>query len=235
MSGELDRFFSFFERKLIPEERLRPPLYVRVLMALGGILCLVFGLMTSFNEGLAFITFIYFGREPIKYLPMVFQPHPVVYTLLLACPAGILSLIASIRRRGRAVAALSYWGTTLGLLGSFLFFFERVFIWGERGSIPEAQPWVPGLGFSMTLLGLSLMLAYPVSIGVLPLALTLPLLMSPLLMLTIYLEPPLIIEHLKGLYEFCNLLLHPTLPALIILIRYRTKHLRRHIQPSDVS
>jgi len=71
------------------------------------------------------------------------------------------------------------------------------------------------------------MLAYPVSIGVLPLALTLPLLISPLLMLTIYLEPPLIIEHLKGFYGLCILLLHPTLPALIILIRYRTKHLRR--------
>jgi len=226
MSGELDRFFSFFERKLIPEERLRPPLYVRVLMALGGALCLVFGLLTSFNEGLAFIDFGRVYQEHIEYLPMVFQPHPVVYTLLLACPAGILSLIASIRRRGRAVATLSYWGTTLGLLGPFLFFFERVFINAERIGIPEVY-WVPGLGFSMTLLGLSLMLAYPVSIGVLPLALTLPLLISPLLMLTIYLEPPLIIEHLKGFYGLCILLLHPTLPALIILIRYRTKHLRR--------
>jgi len=212
MFEELKNFVSLFGLEFLPEERLRPSPSVRLHLAIGGLICLVLGAMTSFNEGLALID-TYQGH--LGHLPMVFGVGLIVYSLLLVCPAGILSLIASTGRRGRRVALLSHWAAIMGLLGSFFFNLEE-FLSGGSGILEMCL--MPGLGFSMILLGICLMLAYPISMGVLPPASIVPLLVTPLLMFTIYPEPPMIVEPLTTLYRLYNSLLYLILPALTLAI-----------------
>ncbi|RJS88545.1 hypothetical protein CW700_07525 [Candidatus Bathyarchaeota archaeon] len=229
MSERLRSIASFYDLDFLPEERLRPSLSIRLHLALGGFLCLIFGVMTSFNPGLIFIDVGWPYQGCLGYPLMEFQSYPVVYSLLfIASPAGFLSLVASTQSRGRVVAILSHLGITLGLLGSFLFLLEFFLV---RGGIVMPEVFlVPSLGFSMILLGISLMLVYPISLGILPPASNVPLLIPPILMFTIYPEPPIIVGFLGYIYGLYNFLLYLILPALIILIRSRIRYLRRRGQ-----
>ncbi|MCD6263705.1 hypothetical protein J7L60_04790 [Candidatus Bathyarchaeota archaeon] len=205
--------FSFFELCFLPEERLRPPLYVRVLMGLGGALCLVFGTMSSFDNRLA---------SNILWLCPQYTREFHTYSLLLTAFGGALGLTASFRRMGRSLAFLSLWGIISGLVGIsfslFEFTAENPIITGGFNSLSEGGcGYILGSVSTAILLGIFFMLSYPISLGVVHPVLAVPLVAPTFLHLLTCprLHAFIFILELQSIYTY---ILFIVLPALVVLI-----------------
>jgi len=216
----LKSFVGFFELRFLPEERLRPSLYVRVLMALGGALCLVFGVLTSFSKGLAFHWLLWWhdwSRVSFDFYPLELQHYPHTYSLLLTALGGALCVIASFRCSGRSVALLGLWGVILGLIGSSLSLWE--FTMKCERLIPligwSGGGYILGSGYSIIFLGILLVLSYPISIGVVHPALSIPLVIPAFLNLLAYPQLPTLILRVQLAYTY---ILFIVLPVLVVLI-----------------
>jgi hypothetical protein len=90
----------------------------RILMIIGGVMTLIFGLLSAFIPGLHYVEVVW-CRAPwcsspnyIKYFPFKLQLHDNTLGLVLCSVGGLLGLISSLRRDKRLVST--------GFAGDFL-------------------------------------------------------------------------------------------------------------------
>jgi len=119
---------------------------------------LVFGLLTAFIPGLAYVEVYITGPTHlgqtypyVACFPFEFQIHGFTFGLLVSSVGGILGLTSALRR-GNKLVYLAFIGDFLGILG-FLFYPPT-----RYSIIPEIHFFdVPWVGVCLTLIGISMM------------------------------------------------------------------------------
>jgi len=136
----------------------KPSTYIS--MALGSILSIIFGILTSFYPSLGYLkSIIYVGSiMTIEHLPTNIQSYPYTYSPLIISFAGILTLIASIKRSERE-PTLCLLATILGSLGILSSLFEMGSeILTNRG-VATYTIHFPGIAYLIMLLGFLIIFA----------------------------------------------------------------------------
>lgn len=135
------------------EKKSKRELLSRLLLIVGGSMALIFGLLTALIPNLAYVkvTRILWGYNQLSfervYLPFKVQLHESSFALMMASVGGFLGLLSSVKRD-----LLCFTGDFLGVLG-VVFYSPPI-----AGSIIIAQiAYEPWLGFSLTLVGISIM------------------------------------------------------------------------------
>lgn len=141
------------------EKESKRELLSRPLVIIGGAMALIFGLLTAFIPGLAYVRVWVFApliimiTPAVEYFPFDFQIHGYTSGLLISSIGGFLGLTAALMRVNRR-AYLGFMGNFLGFLGFLSLLFSPL---GES-AIPEVHYfWVPWVGTCLTLIGISLM------------------------------------------------------------------------------
>ena len=131
--------------------------YFRVFVFLGGFMSVVFGMLSAFIQGLAYVT-AYFpplgmGPPVIGFWDYQFQIHGFTFGMLVSTVGGLLGLVSSVKRYNELIS-IGFVGSFLGVLG-FLFFPSEFFISLMTGEYYFNVLWV---GPCLTLISVSLML-----------------------------------------------------------------------------
>jgi len=144
------------------ESKSKRELLTRVLMILGGAMALIFGLLTAFIPGLAYVevwVFSPFITTPaVVHFSFDFQIHGFTFGLLVSSVGGLLGLTAALTPVNRR-AYLGFMGDFLGILGFFLGILGFLFYPpSSYVTIPEFHFFdVPWVGVCLTLAGVSVM------------------------------------------------------------------------------
>jgi len=97
--------------------------YSRMLVFLGGLVTVVFGLLSAFVRGLAYgIVYVSPGSmvSPRVYFPhFYFQTHDFTLGMLVSSIGGLLGLISSVKHFNKLIS-IGYIGGIMGVLGFLL-------------------------------------------------------------------------------------------------------------------
>ena len=170
---------------------------IHTFMALGSIISIVSGILTSFSPGLGYLKGTISAQTivTIEYLPTKIQLYSYTYSPLLISFAGILTLIASIKRGGRE-PTLCLLATILGSLAIFSSLFEiglEAFAYRGVETFTIYFPWIAYLtmllGFLITFVCIIVRFRGPI-LTILAIPLLIPLIL-PIIPLYIYIASEL--------------------------------------------